>query len=260
MNLRNTEAVANWARVISQETYSALKQGALPIVAGGDHSVSFGSVNGVARYHREQGNELFVLWLDAHADFNTPAISPTGNAHGMSAAFACGEPGLDEIIAREERVSIEPQNLFLFGTRWIDPKEQVLLGERSVNVFDMNTLDMSGVPLILSRIINTVKAREGVLHVSFDLDLLDPETAPGVGTPEAGGIAFREARLIMEMLHDSGLVGSIDLVELNPLLDHRNSSAKVLVELVCSLFGHKLFDPSAESLTREGAASERYGR
>jgi arginase len=257
--LRHLGAIAGWARTLSDSTYSALNANALPIIVGGDHSVSFGSVNGVARHHREQGTELFVLWLDAHADFNTPEITPTGNTHGMSAAFLCGEPGMEEIIGGGERYSIAPRNLYLFGTRWIDPDEQLLLGKRGVNVFDMRTIDKIGVPALLGGIVDHVKSRRGALHVSFDLDFLDPGIAPGVGTPEPGGVSYREAHLVMEILHDCGLVASIDLVELNPLLDDRNKSAHLFVELLTSLLGRKIMDLRENSATRGALAVARYG-
>lgn len=258
--LRHLGLIAGWARALSESAYSALSANGLPIIVGGDHSVSFGSVNGVARFHHEQGKELFVLWLDAHADFNTPEITPTGNTHGMSAAFSCGESGMEEIINGGERYSIAPGNLYLFGTRWIDPDEQLLLGKRGVNVFDMRTIDRIGVPAALGGIIDHVKSRRGALHVSFDLDFLDPGFAPGVGTPEPGGVSYREAHLVMEMLHDSGLVASIDLVELNPLLDDRNKSAHLFVELLTTLLGRKIMDLRENNAMRGALAAARYGR
>jgi arginase len=199
-------------------------------------------VNGVARYWQELNRPLFVLWLDAHADYNTPDTTETGNMHGMSAAFLCGEPGLDRLLGDQPRVSIGPDRLDLFGIRSIDPLEKKLVGERPIAVADMRAIDEFGVGVLIRRVIEKVKAHDGVLHVSFDVDFLDPAVAPGVGTTVPGGATYREAHLIMELLHDCGLVRSVDIVELNPFLDERGRTARVAVELVGSLFGMQITD------------------
>jgi arginase len=209
---------------------------------GGDHSLSMGSVNGVARYWQQAGRPLFVLWLDAHADYNTPATTVTGNMHGMSAAFLCGEPGLDDLLGDQPRVSIGPDRLDLFGVRSIDPLERDLVRDRRVAIADMRAIDEFGVGVLIRRVIERVKARNGVLHVSFDVDFLDPAVAPGVGTTVPGGATYREAHLVMELLHDSGVVRSLDIVELNPFLDERGRTARVAVELIGSLFGLQITD------------------
>ena len=234
--------IAAWIRPLSQQTYALINSGALPIVIGGDHALSMGSVNGVARYARERGRPLFVLWLDAHADFNTPATSPSGNMHGMSTAFLCGEPGLDAIIGTEARAPLDPAHLHLFGVRSIDKAERALVQARGVNVIDMRSIDELGVSVPLKAILDAVAAADGLLHVSFDVDFLDPAIAPGVGTMVPGGATYREAHLIMELLHDSGLVASLDVVELNPFLDDRGTTARLLVDLVASLFGRQIID------------------
>ena len=209
---------------------------------GGDHSLSMGSVNGVARYWKQQGRPLFVLWLDAHADYNTPDTTETGNMHGMSAAFLCGEPGLDGLLGDQPRVSIRTDRLDLFGIRSIDPPEKQLVRDRRIAVADMRAIDEFGVGVLIRRVIERVKAQGGVLHVSFDVDFLDPAVAPGVGTTVPGGATYREAHLVMELLHDSGLVRSVDIVELNPFLDERGRTARVAVELIGSLFGLQITD------------------
>jgi arginase len=241
-SLRNLAGVACWSRLLCCETYTAVKGGRVPIVIGGDHSLSIGSVSGIARYCAEVGRELFVLWLDAHADFNTPATSPSGNMHGMSAAALCGEPGLDGIFGNEPHGLVDPKNLCLFGVRAIDRGERELLHLRGVDVVDMRLLDEFGAAALMRRIIERVRDRDGLLHVSLDVDFLDPLLAPGVGTTVPGGATFREAHLIMEMLHDCALVGSLDVVELNPFLDERGKSALLLVDLVASLFGRQIVD------------------
>jgi arginase len=242
---RNLPEIAAFAQAISAETLDALGKNQFPIILGGDHSLSMGSVNGVARRCVEIGHELFVLWLDAHADFNTPETSPSGNMHGMSLAMLAGEPGLDEVLSGHPRAPIKPSNIYLFGVRSLDRDERNLLGARGIHIDDMRRVDEFGVAHLLQQILEEVRRRGGLLHVSLDVDFLDPSIAPGVGTAVPGGATYREAHLIMEMLCDSGLVGSLDLAELNPILDERGKSAHALVELVASLFGRKIVDRSA---------------
>ncbi|MCO4316477.1 arginase [Phyllobacterium sp. 21LDTY02-6] len=236
------ERISAWSRLLAVETHAAMQAGALPIILGGDHSLSMGSISGVARHCAEAGRELFVLWLDAHSDFNTPLTSPSGNMHGMSAALLCGEPGLEFVHGDTPHGLIKPGNLHLFGIRSIDASERVLLRDRGIDVIDMRRIDEVGLPTLLRKIIERVERANGVLHVSLDVDFVDPSLAPGVGTTVPGGATYREAHLAMEMLHDSGLVCSLDVVELNPFLDERGKSALLLVDLVASMFGRSIFD------------------
>jgi arginase len=232
--------IQRWVRAASARAYQLAGSGAIPLFLGGDHTLSMGSVNGMARYWREQGRELFLLWLDAHADYNTPDTTITGHMHGMSAAFLCGEPGLDQLLGDQPRVTLAPQRLELFGVRSIDRQERLLLQQRQVSIADMRQIDEFGVGVLIRQIIERVQARGGVLHVSFDVDFLDPHLAPGVGTTVPGGATYREAHLVMELLHDSGLVGSVDIVELNPFLDERGRTARTVTELIGSLFGQQI--------------------
>jgi arginase len=241
-NTKFYDEVKTWIRLLSERAYWLAQSGAVPIFMGGDHSLSMGSINGVARFWQEKGRPLFVLWVDAHADYNTPDTTITGNMHGMSAAFLCGEPGLDSLLGGLPRASISPDQLDLIGTRSIDPLERKLLRARQVAIADMRAIDEFGVAVLIRRVIDRVKAKNGVLHVSFDVDFLDPSVAPGVGTTVPGGATYREAHLIMELLHDSGLVRSVDIVELNPFLDERGRTARVAVELIGSLFGLQITD------------------
>ena len=241
-NARHYREIQSWTRALSPRAYELARSGAIPIFLGGDHTLSMGSVNGIARHWHEIGRELFVIWLDAHADYNTPATTLSANMHGMSAAFLCGEPGLDGLLGEEPRASIDPDRLELFGIRSIDRLEKELLRDRRISVADMRAIDEHGVGVLIRRVIDRVKARDGVLHVSFDVDFLDPSLAPGVGTTVPGGATYREAHLAMEMLHDSGLVRSADIVELNPFLDERGKTARTAVELVGSLFGQQITD------------------
>jgi arginase len=240
---KHPSEIAAWVRPLTESCYAMIRDGAVPVVLGGDHSLSMGTVGGVARHARDLGRPLFVLWLDAHADFNTPATSPSGNMHGMSTAFLCGEPGLDFVAEPGAiRATLDPAHLHLFGARSIDTAERALLRARGVQVVDMRMLDEQGVSIPLRAILDAVAAANGLLHVSLDVDFLDPGIAPAVGTMVPGGATYREAHLVMELLHDSGLVSSLDIVELNPFLDDRGMTARLLVDLVASLFGRQIID------------------
>jgi len=241
-NTKFYDEIKEWIRPLSDKAHELARSGDIPIFMGGDHSLSMGSVNGVIRYWQDQGRPVFVLWLDAHADYNTPATTVTGNMHGMSAAFLCGEPGLEHLLGNGPRASIKPDQLSLFGTRSIDPLERELVRKRPVDVADMRAIDEFGVGVLIRRVIERVRAHNGVLHVSLDVDFLDPDIAPGVGTTVPGGATYREAHLVMELLHDSGLVRSLDIVELNPFLDERGRTARMAVELIGSLFGLQILD------------------
>ena len=255
---RGLPAVAGWTRALSRAVEAALDDGALPLAAGGDHSLSLGSVDGAMRYCARTGRNLFVLWLDAHADFNTLETSPSGNVHGMPLAALCGEPGFAGLFAEPAPPPLDPAQVHLFGLRSIDAGERALVTARRVGVTDMRAIDEFGVVVPLRRVLARVAEQRAHLHVSLDVDFLDPSIAPGVGTTVPGGATFREAHLIMEMLHDSGLVRSLDVVELNPFLDDRGRSARVLVELVASLFGRRILDRPTPPI--EAVPSEPPGR
>ncbi|SMH44119.1 arginase [Azospirillum agricola] len=242
--------IAGWCHALAERSYGVMREGAFPVFLGGDHSLSIGSVSGIARHCAENGRPLFVLWLDAHGDFNTPATSPSGNLHGMPAAFLCGEEGFDGIVPPAYRAPVDPSHVHLFGIRSLDPGERALLRARGVEVADMRLIDEYGVAVLLRRIIERVRAAGGHLHVSLDIDFLDPSFAPAVGTAVPGGATYREAHLIMEMLHDSGIVGSLDIVELNPILDERGRSAQALVDLAASLLGRRILDTPAYTPAR----------
>ncbi|OLP59573.1 arginase [Xaviernesmea oryzae] len=243
---KNLAIVAGFTRALEAATHAAASAGQLPILLGGDHALSMGSVSGMARHASERGRPLFVLWLDAHADFNSSETSPSGNMHGMPVAFFCGEAALPGILP-DDRPLVDPRRVYQVGIRSVDAREREEVAEHGVNVYDMRALDEMGAAAIMREILAAVEAENGLLHVSLDVDFLDPEVAPGVGTTVPGGATFREAHLIMEMLCDSGLVSSLDLVELNPFLDDRGKSARILVELTASLFGRRIFDRPTRS-------------
>ena len=238
---KNFVEVAGWARALARETYAVMAAGRLPVVLGGDHSLAMGSIAGVARFASEARRKLFLLWLDAHSDYNTPLTSPSGNMHGMPVALVSGEPGFDAVFGDEARGFVDPARVHLFGIRSIDAEERRLLQARGVDVVDMRRLDEDGFAVSIRRIIDRVQIEKGLLHVSLDVDFLDPSIAPGVGTAVPGGATYREAHLVMELLYESGLAPSLDLVELNPFLDERGRSALLLVDLTASLFGRQVY-------------------
>lgn len=240
-NANKYQTVAGFTRALEAATYAVAKSGSCPVILGGDHALSMGSVSGLARYAQDINRPLFLLWLDAHADFNSPQTSPSGNIHGMPVAYVCGLADLGDILPKD-RPLVDPKQVFQVGIRSVDSDEKDELAKQGINVFDMRSIDENGIAVIMRQILATVAQQNGLLHVSFDLDFLDPELAPGAGTIVPGGATYREAHLIMEMLCDSGLVTSLDLVELNPYLDDRGKSARILVEMTASLFGRRIID------------------
>ncbi len=239
---RHAGEIAAWTRAIDVAGYAALVDGALPIFMGGDHAMSMGSIHAAARWAEHEARGLSVLWLDAHADFNTPQTSPSGNVHGMPVAALCGVPGLGFVFQGMERARLDPTRVHQFGIRSVDSIEREALARGGIDVIDMRRIDEHGVRPLIAPILDDVARRGDLLHVSLDVDFLDPAIAPGVGTQVPGGATYREAHLIMEMLSDSGLTTSMDLAELNPFLDERGRTADLLVDLVASLFGKKIID------------------
>jgi arginase len=232
--------IVAWTTAIADAVCAAANTG-MPITCGGDHSLAAGTLSGLSRYAARQGRELFVLWLDAHPDFHTLDTTQSGNLHGVPVAYATGLPGFENVFPPLEQ-PIKPHNICMMGIRSVDPAERVALAKAGVMVHDMRAIDERGIPVLLSAFLDRVRAADGLLHVSFDVDFLDPSIAPAVGTTVPGGATFREAHLVMEMLHDSGLVRSLDLVELNPFLDERGRTALLLVDLVASLMGRSVLD------------------
>lgn len=237
--------IAGWAQALSEAALVAAQQVDLPIFLGGDHSLSIGTVAGVARHAQDKAQPLFVLWLDAHPDFHTLDSTTSGNLHGTPAAYFTGQSGFDAYPALTAKV--DPANLCMLGIRSVDPAENAALHAAGVDVHDMRAIDEHGIAAPLRAFLERVKAADGRLHVSLDVDFLDPAIAPAVGTTVPGGATFREAHLVMEMLCDSGLVTSLDLVELNPFLDVRGQTARLMVDLTASLMGRKVLDRPTRS-------------
>jgi arginase len=242
---RHLPAVAGWIQAIHDRVLALAASPGVPVFLGGDHSLSMGTVSAMARHCAAHGRPFQLLWLDAHADFNTPMTTPSGNMHGMSVAFLSGEPSLRGLLGARPLVPVGAGHIHLFGLRSIDAGERLILRERGINAIDMRMIDEFGV-LVLVRQILAGMVPGTHLHVSLDVDFLDPSLAPAVGTAVPGGATSRECHLIMELLHDSGLVGSLDIVELNPFLDDRGKSAKLLAWLTASLFGRTVIDARAK--------------
>jgi arginase len=240
------ETVA-WTEAIAEAAYDASGDG-IPIFIGGDHSLSAGSMTGLARRAAEDNRELFVLWLDSHPDFHTLATTTSGNLHGVPMAYATGLDGFEGYFP-PLAAALKPQNVCMMGIRSVDPAERAALKNAGVTIHDMRAIDENGVVSLLNAFLKRVADADGILHVSFDVDFLDPAIAPGVGTTVPGGATFREAHLIMEILHDSGLVTSLDLVELNPFLDERGRTALLMVDLVASLMGRRVLDRPTQSFS-----------
>ncbi len=237
--------VLGWTEVLADKVDDALSQGGLPIVLGGDHSLALGSVAGAATYAARVDRPLFLLWLDAHSDFHTPLTTQSGNLHGTPVAYIAGRAGFEAFPPFPKPIPAE--QICLYGIRSVDPAEHAALLKHDIAINDMRVLDERGIVAPLREFLDMVRAAGGMLHVSLDVDFLDPSIAPAVGTTVPGGTTFREAHLVMELLHESALVTSLDLVELNPFLDERGRTAKLMVELVGSLMGRKVFDRPTRS-------------
>lgn len=233
---RHLEQVVAWNGALMEASLRELRDGRMPVMLGGDHCLAIGSITAVARHCRETGKTLRVLWLDAHADFNTSTVTPSGNVHGMPVACLCGLG--PEALTRlgGDAPVLQPDQVRQIGIRSVDPEEKRLVKQHRLDIYDMRYIDEFGMKQAMLQALDGVD--EGThLHVSFDVDFLDPGIAPGVGTVVPGGPNYREAQLVMEMIADSGRMGSLDIVELNPVLDNRNTTAELAVDLVESLFG-----------------------
>lgn len=237
--------IVAWTEVLAAASYEASAEG-MPITLGGDHSLAAGTLSGLTRRAAEDGRPLFVLWLDAHPDFHTLDTTQSGNLHGVPMAYATGRPGFEGIFP-PLAATLDPRRVCMMGIRSVDPAERTALAQSGVIVHDMRAIDEHGVGTLLTAFLRQVEAAGGRLHVSLDVDFLDPDIAPGVGTTVPGGATFREAHLVMEMLHDSGLVTSLDLVELNPFLDERGRTARLMVDLTASLMGRRVLDRPTRS-------------
>jgi arginase len=232
--------IARAARLAAGKVERMMTRGHFPLVLGGDHSISVGTVSGIAAYCRARRKKLGLLWIDAHGDINTPDTSPSGNIHGMPVASLLGEGPAPLTAIGGDQPKVAARNVALVGIRSLDEGEKIRLKRHGVQVHTMSDVDRSGIHRIMKKALARVTDGTDYVHVSFDLDAVDPTVAPGVGTPVKGGLDYREAHLIMELLHDSGVMTSLEMVEVNPILDDRNASGLFAVELVQSAFGKRI--------------------
>ncbi len=233
-----------WTKTLSKAAKTHAPQG-MPIFLGGDHALALGSVSGMAAHAKSIGKPFFVLWLDAHSDIHTPDTTDSGNLHGTPVGYITGRKGFEQFPELEAVVASE--NIAMIGLRSVDRAELATLKEMHVSLADMRHIDENGIRAPLQAFLDRVIAADGILHVSLDVDFLDPTIAPAVGTTVPGGTTEREGHLVMEMLSDSGVVCSLDLVELNPFLDDRGKTASLMVDLTASLLGRRIFDRPTRS-------------
>jgi arginase len=232
--------IARASAIVARKIDRIMGLGHFPLVLGGDHSIAVGTLSGIAAFSQRKGKKLGLLWIDAHGDINTPETSPSGNIHGMplAAVLGFGAPELTGIGGSSPKV--DAGNVALVGVRSLDAGEKKRLKETGVQVHTMSDIDRQGVHRVMKKALTRVTDGTDFVHVSFDLDAVDPAVAPGVGTPVKGGLDYREAHLIMEVMADAGVMTSLEMVEVNPILDRENASAAFAVELVQSAFGKKI--------------------
>ena len=235
-DLRHLSAVRDVCAKVCERAGEMVSRGAFPLFLGGDHSISIGTVSGVA-----QAGRTGVIWLDAHADFNTHETSPSGNIHGMPLGVLAGHGHPDLVSIGSFGASVCPEDVVIVGLRSVDRQEQDLLRETGVRAYTMKEIDAYGVARVVRQALKGLSHLDRV-HLSFDLDVMDPEVAPGVGTPVRGGLTYREAHLVMELISEAEIVTSLDVVEVNPILDSKNGTAELAVELVASLMGRRIID------------------
>lgn len=239
------ETVA-WTQALSAVAQEAARDG-FPVFLGGDHALSLGTVSGIAAHAAQADRPLFVLWLDAHPDMHSPATTASGNLHGTPIGYVTGQAGFEAFPPMT--TPVPAQNVCFIGLRSVDRAEREAIGAAGMQAIDMRQIDERGIAAPLREFLARVAEAGGMLHVSLDVDFLDPSIAPAVGTTVPGGATLREAHLVMEMLQDSGLVSSLDLVELNPFLDERGRTASLMVDLTASLFGRRVFDRPTHSFS-----------
>jgi arginase len=238
---RYLKEIAETCEHAAEAVLKTLEDGETPLVLGGDHSIAAGSVSGVAEFYRRQNQKVGVIWIDAHSDFNTPESSPSGNVHGMplAALLGMGPEQLTNLFGYSPKIA--PENTVLIGVRDIDAAERENLRRAGVTeVYTMREIDERGMRVVMEKALRAAGRRTAGYHVSLDMDWIDPEDAPGVGTPVRGGATYREAHLAMEIIADHGKMLSMEIVEVNPVIDEHNRTADLAVELACSAFGKKI--------------------
>jgi arginase len=232
--------IAEAAEELAALVEAGLEEGALPVILGGDHSIAIGSVAGVASYYRKRNKRVGIIWLDAHTDVNTPETSPSGNIHGMPLAALLGKGARELTHVAGFAPKVLPENVAVIGARSIDPGEREFVKNIGIRVFSMSELDERGLPDVIAEAVEIATMNTAGLHVTMDMDFIDPFYAPGVGTPERGGATYRESHLAMEKIAASGQVLSVELTEVNPVFDTANQTALLAVELILSALGKRI--------------------
>lgn len=239
-NLKYLNEIIKTSLQLAGLVQNSLDKNHFPLCLGGDHSMALGSIAGIASHCRQKNKELGVIWIDAHADMNTHETTPSGNIHGMpvAASIGLGHESLTNLLDFSPKV--KPENFFLVGIRSIDPYERENIKRVNLPVYTMTDVDKLGIHRIINNILKKLKDKADHIHVSFDLDSVEPAVAPGVGTPVSGGLNYREAHLLMESIADCGCMSSLEIAEVNPILDNRNQSACLAAELVASSMGMRI--------------------
>jgi arginase len=238
--LKYLAEIVKASRVLAKKVETSLSRRHLPLSIGGDHSMAIGSIAGVSAYCKQTDTPLGVIWIDAHTDMNVENTTPSGNIHGMplSASLGLGIEGLTHVMGFAPKV--DPKNCVLVGIRSIDALEKEIIKKLDLSVYTMSDIDKNGIDVIIKKALGQLTKNVGHIHVSFDIDSVDPSVAAGVGTPVAGGLTFRETHLMMESIAECGCMASLDIAEVNPILDHKNQSAEFAAELVASLMGKRI--------------------
>jgi arginase len=239
-NAKYLHQISSVCTALAETVFRSVQKKQFPLVLGGDHSVAIGTIAGVSQAYSQQNEQLGLIWVDAHADMNTPETSPSGNVHGMPLACCIGQgpPELTQILGFAPKVN--PRNVVLIGLRDVDALERLRVRESGVCAFTMRDIDERGLREVMERALAIAGDETGGIHLSFDMDAVDPDEAPGVGTPVRGGMTYREAHLAMEIICDSGSLLSMELVEVNPVLDEANRTANLAVELILSALGKRI--------------------
>lgn len=232
--------IVNCCERLAERVARTVRDGRMPLVIGGDHSIAVGTISGIASVHRERGEKIGLIWFDAHADMNTPKSSPSGNVHGMplSAVLGYGSKALTHLGGFAPKVY--PENTVLIGIRSLDTPERTIVRKSGIRAFTMKEIDRMGMGAVIDQAIAAATAGTAGFHLSFDLDGMDPVVAPGTGTPEPGGVTYREAHLMMELIADSEKLIGLEMVEINSILDHRNQTAELAVGLAASALGRRI--------------------
>ena len=238
--LKYLDEIVKTTEILARKVEKSLNAEHFPLCLGGDHSMAIGTVSGISSYCKKNRKDLGLIWIDAHADLNTEETTPSGNIHGMSVAALLGFGNKKLVEIHGFNPKIKPENVVMIGLRSVDPGERDLIKKINLKAYTMTEIDRKGIGFIIDKILKDLKPRVQHIHVSFDVDSIDPITAPGVGTPVSGGLSYREAHLLMETIAECGCMSSLEVAEVNPILDSNNKSAEITAELVASSLGLRI--------------------